>query len=458
MPEAKEAEQTLRDGRYVLTRKLGEGSQGATFEAVDKREGRLVAIKRFDVRGARSWKDVELAEREAKVLASLSHPLLPKYLEHFEEGSVLYLVMEKIEGETLQSIRKRGAMREEDVLALLRDAATVLDHLHGRAPPVIHRDLKPGNVLRRPDGRFAFVDFGAVRDRLRPEGGSTVVGTFGYMAPEQFQGRAVPATDIYSLGATAIAMLTGEEPETLPHKGLGIDVAAALGRRASPAMVRVLSAMLDPDPDRRAPRLGPLVQQLERERREGRAPESRESKHDTRHDTRESRHDKRRESRDERKARRRAHEEERKERRERAREEWKRRRDEWRRGHGWRPPLIFRIVASLALLVAALAVTMALRVVVPMVLTILSLFFGRGLQRAADRVGLAGERAVKAISEARQWAVGAESPPPPEGVRVVQVSEQERGARLRVEDHPPSSAWDDEEEIEAEEKRRENEK
>ena len=436
------SEQTLRQGRYVLTRKLGEGSQGATYEAIDKREGRLVAIKRFDVRGARSWKDVELAEREAKVLASLSHPLLPKYLEHFEEESVLYLVMEKIEGETLHSIRKRGAMREEDVVSLLRDAASVLDHLHGRAPPVIHRDLKPGNVLRRPDGRFCFVDFGAVRDRLRPEGGSTVVGTFGYMAPEQFQGRAVPATDIYALGATAIAMLTGEEPETLPHKGLAIDVAAALGRRASPKMVRVLSSMLSPDPDQRATRLGPLVEQLERR------DTKRVDEHDTRHDTR-GRH----ETREERRDRRLAQEEERQLRRRRERENWKRRRDEWRAQHGRRAPLLVRIIVPLALLAAQLVVTAALRVIIPMVLTILSLFFGRKLQRAADRVGIAGERAVRAIGQARDWVAG-EDRPSEQGVHIMQSDEEKRGARLRVEDQPPSSSWDDEDEPVNETKRR----
>jgi len=91
----------IRDGRYELLGKLGEGSQGTTFDAVDRREGRAVAIKRFSVKGAPSWKDVELAEREAAVLASLSHPLLPAHVDHFEEGGALYLVMEKVEGQTL---------------------------------------------------------------------------------------------------------------------------------------------------------------------------------------------------------------------------------------------------------------------------------------------------------------------------------------------------------------------
>jgi serine/threonine protein kinase len=255
--------ESLKDGRYVITQPLGEGSQGTTLEAVDKREGRLVAIKRFEVKTARKWKDVELAEREARVLASLSNPALPAYVEHFEENGTLYLVMERIEGASLPEYRKSGgAFGMDDAITLLEQAAIVLDYLHGRAPPIIHRDLKPGNVIRRPDKSFAFVDFGAVRDTLRLEGGSTIIGTFGYMAPEQFQGRAAPASDVYAIGATVLWMLTGVQPEDLPHKGLAIDVPAALGPQASPALVGVLAAMLEPDPDKRAPRIGPLLAPL----------------------------------------------------------------------------------------------------------------------------------------------------------------------------------------------------
>ena len=250
----------LQDGRYALLRKLGEGSQGETFEALDKRDGRLVAVKRFMVRGAKSWKDVELAEREARVLSQLSHPALPIYVDHFEEHGALYLVMERLEGDSLAALHKRGARLDETrVLAFLHQASDALDYLHSRSPPVIHRDIKPGNVISRPDGSFALVDFGSVRDHLKPEGGSTVVGTFGYMAPEQFQGRALPQSDVYAVGATALSLLTGREPEDLPHQGLGIDVAAALGSGADPRLVQVLSQMLEPDPDRRPARIAPLL-------------------------------------------------------------------------------------------------------------------------------------------------------------------------------------------------------
>src|ERR1700726_1293199 len=128
-----ESPRDLREGRFVVIGTLGEGSQGRTFDAVDKRLGQPVAIKRFDVRGAASWKDVDLAEREARVLQSLSHPRLPRYIDRFEEDGALYLGVEKIDGASLASLRKRGeTLGDKDVVRLLRDASEVLDYLHGR--------------------------------------------------------------------------------------------------------------------------------------------------------------------------------------------------------------------------------------------------------------------------------------------------------------------------------------
>jgi hypothetical protein len=244
----------LGNNRYLVSALLGEGAQGSTYAATDP-EGRPVAIKRFDVRGARSWKDVELAEREARVLATLDHPLLPRYIEHFEEDGALYLVMDRVEGETLEAIRKRGgALPEADVRRFLACAESALTYIHGRPSPVVHRDVKPSNVVRRADGTFVFVDFGAVSEQLFRRGSSTIVGTIGYMAPEQLQGRALPASDVYAVGATALTALVGADPDTLPHKGLRVDVAAALkGRKVSPDIALALERMLEPDPDLRAP-------------------------------------------------------------------------------------------------------------------------------------------------------------------------------------------------------------
>lgn len=251
----------LRGGRYAPHGLLGEGAQGVTYDAADLENGRAVAIKRFDVRGARGWKDVELAEREARVLSTLDHPLVPTYIEHFEEGGALYLVMGKVLGETMEAIRQReGALSEAEVRRFLASADSALTYLHGRASPVVHRDIKPRNVIRRPDGSYVLVDFGAVAELLLRKGASTIVGTMGYMAPEQFQGRAQASTDVYAVGATALAALTGQEPETLAHDGLHIDVRGAVGGRVSEGLVAALERMLEPDPRARAKSVGEALQ------------------------------------------------------------------------------------------------------------------------------------------------------------------------------------------------------
>jgi hypothetical protein len=279
----------------------------------------------------------------------------------------------------------------------------MLDYLHGRAPPVIHRDLKPGNVIRRPDGSFAFVDFGAVRDKLRPKGGSTVVGTFGYMAPEQLQGRALPASDVYAIGATALSMLTGCEPEDLPHRGLAMDVRRALqGRPAqrSRGLIEVLERMLDPDPDRRASRIGVLLPRLDRT---GRTPveldRERPSSYDGHRTARRARREARRAARHEaRRARRDALRE--------AHRAWQ----ETHPGTPWPGPdrqtfrQPARLIFALLFTAAILAVAIATQVIVPFFLRLLSLFFARrSLVTAAQTVRSAGEAAIDQMSRSRHW-------------------------------------------------------
>ncbi len=393
--------------RYRVERVLGEGAQATSFEAVDTTTGKRVVVKRFRVRGAKSWKEVELAEREAKVLAALDHPDLPRYVGHFEEGGELFLVTEHIEGESLEAIRKRGGrLAEQDVVRLLRAAAGTLAYLHGRAPAVVHRDIKPSNVLRRPDGSFAIIDFGAVRDRMKPEGGSTVVGTFGYMAPEQFQGRAMPASDVYAVGATALVLLTGCEPEALPHKGLAIDVEGALrGLPVSPWLVRALGAMLEPDPDKRAASITPLLQPP------AAPPPNSGPPHpggldawplERRHGAREER---RRERRDERDVR-----------REERRRRWRERRD-WVPGYG-RPIGLggpVGAIVHIALLVATLSVRLALRGLVLPLLRVLRLLIGDAANEASRMVEEAERDALEEIAKARAYTLGAypaEAPAP----------------------------------------------
>jgi serine/threonine protein kinase len=444
----------LRGGRYVLVRKLGEGSQGATYEAIDHgvgpeaqkraaraaplvdkwaryvreqksggaipQEARLVAIKCFRVGTAKAWKDVELAEREARTLASLDHPHLPRYFEHFEEEGALYLVMEKIEGESLAALRKQGgkgkAMSVAEITRMLEDIGGALRYLHGLAPPVIHRDIKPGNIIRRPDGSFALVDFGAVRDRLRPAGGSTVVGTFGFMAPEQFQGRASAASDVYGLGATAITMLAGIDPEELPHEGLGIDVARAVPRGLPGSLVRALEAMLAADPDRRVATVDEALAILHG------GPSRGDEEHDE--DERAAPSAPSASPRLGRKQQRALAKRKEKEERALARREQKRlRRTASRRR---RPPLLPRMLGRLGLFAAMLVVWVTVGFAVPVVLILLSLLFGASLRRAAAKCVDAARRSQASLGRASMWLSGRGDEPPARAPR------EEEAARVRV--------------------------
>jgi hypothetical protein len=386
--------ESLRAGRYAVVGVLGEGGQAQTLSAVDKLHGRPVAIKRFVVRGARSWKDVELAEREARVLSGLSHPHLPAYVEHFEENGELYLVMERVEGESLRELRRRGArLARAELVRLLAELGALLDYLHGQAPPIVHRDIKPANIVRRSDGRFLLVDFGSVRDRLRPEGGSTVVGTFGYMAPEQFQGRAMPQTDVYALGATVLSLATGEEPENLPHQGLRVDAQRALP--GDPELAAVLARLLEPDPDQRPARVLPLLgavagpapgSQRASERRH--APPSSDASADS-HATE----------------------------------------SPFRARRSEPLPPIALVVLLTGLAIARVAVRLAVGVFVPMLLVLLGLVFGRGLRRAAKRVRKASRRADRALTRASQFVRRVEIAPEPSAPQ-----HEPRPRRVRVVD------------------------
>ena len=197
------------------------------------------------------WKAFDLFERECRVLRALDHPAIPRYLDTFaiEEKGRYFLVMELVEGTPLRELVMRGELRSEPQLwNLLHQALTVLEYLHGLHPPVIHRDIKPANLIRRADGRLALVDFGGVRTALRPDGGSTVIGTFGYMAPEQLHGEATPATDLYGLGATLAALASGMEADKIPRRGLRVDLAAVM---PSSPLRDLLTRLLEPDPTHR---------------------------------------------------------------------------------------------------------------------------------------------------------------------------------------------------------------
>ncbi len=166
--------------------------------------------------------------------------------------------MQRAPGENLRVLSARRRLSHLELREVLIRGLEILDYLHTRSPAVIHRDIKPTNIVRAPDGKIALVDFGGVLEAARDKGGSTIVGTYGYMAPEQLHGQVTPAADIYSLGATIVALAGGIEPEDVPRKGLRMDLDRHLptvdaGLRAA------LTAMTDPDPDKRPQRARDVV-------------------------------------------------------------------------------------------------------------------------------------------------------------------------------------------------------
>ena len=244
---------------------MGHGTQADTFLARDEKAPggveRVVVVKQLHLarRAGAGWKPFELFEREVRTLKALRHPGIPRFVDSFEsEPGVFNLVMERAPGATLWAYRKKVRFDDNQLRDILVKTLDILAYLHGLNPPVVHRDIKPSNLVRSASGQLSLIDFGGVRDALRADGGSTVIGTFGYMAPEQLHGEATPATDLYGLGATVIALAGDVEPEKVPRVGLRMDLAAHLPRMET-RLRDALAAMVAPDPDQRPERAADVL-------------------------------------------------------------------------------------------------------------------------------------------------------------------------------------------------------
>jgi hypothetical protein len=226
--QAKEFPASL-NGRYDIERKIGEGGFAETFLALDRKTGTRCVLKVLSWKEVDDWKTIELFEREARVLSQIDHPQIPRFIEFFthRDGSEtkIVLVQEYIPGKNLAQLIQEGKrFTEKEVIRHALDAAKILEYLHNFSPSIIHRDIKSSNLLLSEPGKLHLVDFGAVRDKVlhhqkSEAGGFTVVGTYGFMPFEQFQGQAVPASDIYSLGMTLVHLLSHREPHEMELTG-----------------------------------------------------------------------------------------------------------------------------------------------------------------------------------------------------------------------------------------------
>ena len=240
-----------RAGGYTVERVLAQGPHARVYVAHDDREQR-VALKELQFATVPSVQELDAFEREADALRTLHHPGIPAYVGRFREGQGvglrLYLAFELIAGETLAARIDRGPLTVPEARRLADTLLDILGYLHGQAPPVLHRDLKPANVVLRPDGTLALVDFGSVRrlsaDRTH---GSTLVGTFGYMPPEQLGGTVDRTSDLYALGATLLHALTGRPPGEWLGPSLQLRLPAGLPAPFDSWLLRLLEV----DPARR---------------------------------------------------------------------------------------------------------------------------------------------------------------------------------------------------------------
>lgn len=250
----------ILQSRYSITNHIGQGGMGTVYQAQDMRlNNRLVAVKELDPAQlplADQQTAVHAFQREADILAALSHPGLTAVHDYFPENNKFYLVMEFVQGETLQQAWERVGQRfaEAQVVAWAHELCDVLNYLHSQQPSIIFRDLKPGNIMVQPDGRLKLIDFGIARhfDPAKTRD-TTRFGTPGYAAPEQYgQGQTDARSDIYALGVVVHQLLTGYDPGNTPFNLPDI---ASFSIPLSPAVMNAVRHAVKIDPQQRPPNI-----------------------------------------------------------------------------------------------------------------------------------------------------------------------------------------------------------
>lgn len=260
--------------RYRILTQVGEGGFSAVYKAEDTQQSNhLVAIKAVTLRDLKPHEMIEATDafnREMLVLSDLNHSCLPHIYDHFSETECWYMVMDFIEGITLEKYlnkRQDGQIPVGEVLEIGIALCTVLEYLHTRQPAIIFRDLKPANVMLKPDGHLALIDFGIARQFKPGQAKDTIpFGSPGYAPPEQYgKAQTTPRTDIYSLGVMLHQMLTGDDPSQSPFRfaSLQLEDPSTLAGLES-----LIMQMVEMDADKRPADITVVKQELQRIARE----------------------------------------------------------------------------------------------------------------------------------------------------------------------------------------------
>jgi serine/threonine protein kinase len=217
---------------YKIIKEFNSGGQAETFLAEEISTSKKVVIKKLNVSKTKNWKTIELFERECKVLKNLNHKAIPAYIDSFHENKDntegFFLVQEYVNGVNLEEIIKSGRrFNISEIFQIIEKLFNILEYIHNLNPSLVHRDIKPSNIILTEDTEgidIHLIDFGTVNKSIIGNiGGSTVVGTIGYMALEQLMGKSTPRSDLYSSGAVMLFLLTATHPEELPINDMQVE-------------------------------------------------------------------------------------------------------------------------------------------------------------------------------------------------------------------------------------------
>lgn len=214
---------SLVDGKYKILNKVGQGGMSVVYLAMNEKANKQWAVKEVRKDGVRDFEIVKQGlVAETDILKKLSHPNLPSIIDVIDTEESFIIIMDYIQGNSLnKALEEFGAQPQENVIAWAKQLTDVLGYLHSRTPAIIYRDMKPANVMLKPDGNVTLIDFGTAREyKEKNLADTTCLGTVGYAAPEQFggMGQTDARTDIYCLGATLYHLVTGMNPCEPPYE------------------------------------------------------------------------------------------------------------------------------------------------------------------------------------------------------------------------------------------------
>ena len=214
---------SLVDGKYKILNKVGQGGMSVVYLAMNEKANKQWAVKEVRKDGVLDFESVKQGlVAETDILKKLSHPNLPSIIDVIDTEDSFIIIMDYIQGNSLnRALEEFGAQPQDMVIAWAKQLCDVLGYLHSRNPAIIYRDMKPANVMLKPDGNITLIDFGTAREyKEKNLADTTCLGTVGYAAPEQFggMGQTDARTDIYCLGATLYHLVTGMNPCEPPYE------------------------------------------------------------------------------------------------------------------------------------------------------------------------------------------------------------------------------------------------